>query len=59
GYLFDKLEESSLIDKVKELTGLSKEEYFDMRQEARKTAEGFSEERFVTNIKKFIKSKLT
>jgi len=59
GYLFDKLEESSLIDKVKELTGLSKEEYFDMRQEARKTAESFSQENFKKNILKFVNLKMS
>ncbi|MFA5770231.1 MAG: glycosyltransferase [Patescibacteria group bacterium] len=59
GYLFDKLEESLLIDKVNELTGLTKEKYLEMRKEARKTAERFSEEKFAKNIKQFIKSKLT
>ena len=55
GYLFDKLEESSLINKVNVLTGLSKEKYLEMRKEARKTAEGFSEEKFKNNIINFVK----
>lgn len=54
GYLFDKLEESSLIDKVNELTSLTKEEYLGMRKEARKTAEKFSEEKFIEQILHFI-----
>ncbi|EKE14298.1 MAG: glycosyl transferase group 1 [uncultured bacterium] len=57
GYLFDKLEESSLIDKVNKLTSLASSKYLEMRKEARKTAEGFSEEKFIQNIKQFIKSK--
>ncbi len=59
GFLFDKLEENSLIKRVDELTNLSKEKYLEMRKEARKTAERFSEEIFAKNIKKFIKTKLT
>ncbi len=58
GYLFDKLEESSLIDKVKELTGLSKEEYLEMRKEARKTTERFSEKKFEKQILDFVNSKV-
>ncbi len=58
GYLFNQLEEGSLIGKVNALTGLSKEEYFDMRQEARKSAEQFSEINFKKNILSFINSKI-
>lgn len=58
GYLFDKLDESSLTKKVNELTSLSKEKYLEMKKEARKTAEQFSEENFKKNILNFIKSKI-
>ncbi|MEK7597826.1 MAG: glycosyltransferase [Patescibacteria group bacterium] len=58
GYLFNKLNESSLINKVNELTSLSEEKYLEMRKEARKTAEGFSEEKFKTKILDFIKNKV-
>ncbi len=59
GYLFDKLEESSLNEKVSELTSLTKEEYLEMRKEARKTAERFSEERFKESILNFVNLKLS
>jgi len=59
GYLYDQLNESSLIKRVDELKSLPKEKYFEMRKEARKTAEQFSEENFTKNIQDFIKSKLT
>jgi glycosyltransferase involved in cell wall biosynthesis len=55
GYLFDKLEESSLIKQIDELASLPEEKYLQMRQEARKTAEQFSEEKFQKNILNFIK----
>ena len=57
GYLFDELDESSLIKKVNELTSLNKEEYLEMRKEARKTAERFSEKKFEKNILNFVNSK--
>mgnify|MGYP002813259707 FL=1 len=55
GYLFDQLEENSLINKVNELTSLSKEKYLEMKKEARRTAEKFSEENFKNNILNFVK----
>ena len=58
GFLFDKLEESSLIDKVNELTSLASSKYLEMRKEARKTAERFSEEQFRKKILTFVNSKL-
>jgi len=54
GYLFDKLEASSLIDKVNGLTSLSNSKYLEIRKEARKTAERFSEEKFEEQILHFI-----
>jgi glycosyltransferase involved in cell wall biosynthesis len=54
GYLFNKLEVNSLIDKVNELMSLSKEKYLEMRKEARKTAEKFSEKKFKEQILRFI-----
>ncbi|RJQ38663.1 glycosyltransferase family 4 protein [Candidatus Microgenomates bacterium] len=57
GYLYNELEENSLIGRVDELTNLSKEKYLNMRKEARKTAERFSEENFKKNILNFVRSK--
>lgn len=54
GYLFDTLEASSLIGKVNELTNLASSKYIEMRKDARKTAERFSEEKFKTQILHFI-----
>lgn len=56
GYLFDKLDENSLIKKVNELTSLSREEYLEMRKNARKTAERFSSENFKRELTSFIRS---
>ncbi len=55
GFLFDELNENSLVNKVKKLESLKEEEYFQMRKEARKTAERFSEKRFKREIKSFVK----
>lgn len=57
GFLYDQLDPSSLIDKIKEFEKINKEKYLEMKKEARKTAERFSEEEFEKNIKQFIKSK--
>lgn len=59
GYLYDELNEDFLIKKVNELTGLKQEQYLEMKKEARKTAEKFSEKKFKEKITKFIYSKLT
>jgi len=59
GYLYDELDENSLLGRMNKLENLSKEKYLDMRKEARKTAERFSEENFRKNMQDFIKSKLT
>src|SRR3989344_8308160 len=45
GYLFNELNESSLVKQVNELTSLSKEKYLEMRKQTRKTAERFSEKK--------------
>ena len=58
GYLYDQLDESLLIKRVNELTSLPKEKYLEMRKEARKTAERFSEKEFKKNILNFLKSKV-
>ncbi|MEK7109929.1 MAG: glycosyltransferase [Patescibacteria group bacterium] len=59
GFLFDQLVPSNLIDKVKEFEKLNSKQIIEMRKEARKTAEGFSEENFKKNIIKFVNSKIT
>lgn len=58
GFLFDQLDPSSLIKKIEEFEKLDKEKYLEMRKEARKTAERFSEKKFEENILKFVNSKL-
>lgn len=54
GFLFDLLNPISLIKKIKELNSLSKEKYLQMKKNARKTAEKFSEENFKKKILTFI-----
>ena len=58
GYLFNQLNENSLVEKINELTRLGGEEYLEMKKEARKTAERFGEKRFEREIKSFIKKVL-
>ncbi len=55
GYLFDELNEKSLSEKIKQLEKLSPEKYLEMRKNARKTSENFTEEKFKERILKFIK----
>lgn len=59
GCLYDKLNPDSLIEKIKEFEKLNKEQLIDMKLQARKTSERFSEERYEKEIKQFVKSKLT
>ncbi|MCS6956752.1 MAG: glycosyltransferase [Patescibacteria group bacterium] len=58
GFLFDQLNPISLINKIKKLNNLNKEEYLEMKKQARKTAEKFSEENFKKNILNFVKKLL-
>lgn len=55
GYLFATLTEKSLTAKVEKLQSLSKEDYLEMRKNARKSSENFSEEKFKERILKFVK----
>ncbi len=54
GYLFDKLTENSLIERVTELTALTKEKYIEMKQSARKTSLQFTEKQFKEKILAFV-----
>lgn len=56
GFLFNQLDTSSIIKKIKELEGLKKEELSEIKKQARLTAEKFSEENFRKNILNFIKT---
>ncbi|MBI5127472.1 glycosyltransferase [Candidatus Roizmanbacteria bacterium] len=56
GFLFDSLDHINLINKIKDFEKLNKEQLLNMKQEARKTAERFSEENFKKNILNFIKT---
>lgn len=58
GYLFGALTEKSLTAKVEKLQNLSKGEYMEMRKNARKTSENFSEEKFKMRILKFVKDSI-
>lgn len=55
GYLFDKLDEDSLIAKIKKLESLKEKSFLQMKKQARKTAEKFSKENFKRNFIEFIK----
>ncbi len=46
GFLYHKLNKDSLIEKIRQLEGLSKEKYLKLKQEARKSAEKYSEKEF-------------
>ena len=54
GFLFNQLNEFSLIEKINELTALSKEKYIEMKKNAHKTADQFSEEKFKAKILSFV-----
>src|SRR3990172_3132516 len=54
-YLFNKLDEDSLIKKIDKLTNLPKEKYLALKKAARDTAEKFSEANFKKNILNFVK----
>ncbi len=58
GYLFEKLDEKSLSEKINKLEKLPKEKYLGMRKEARKMSENFSEEKFKERILNFVKSRI-
>lgn len=54
GYLFEKLSSESLIKKIKLLESLPKEKYLEMKNNARKISENFSEEKFKERILRLI-----
>ncbi|MGB9883132.1 MAG: glycosyltransferase [Microgenomates group bacterium] len=56
GYLFNKLESSSLIEKINNFEKLNLKKLMLMKKAARKTAEKFSEENFQKNILLFVDS---
>lgn len=58
GYLFNELNEDSLIEKLGKLTSLAKEEYMEMKKNARAEAEKYSFENFKKNILNFIDNKI-
>lgn len=59
GYLYDKLDEDALIQKIHRLESLSEKQYIEMRKQARKTAEQFTEDKFKRKILLFIKNRLS
>ncbi|HLC94377.1 MAG TPA: glycosyltransferase [Patescibacteria group bacterium] len=54
GFLFDELNSDSLVSKIRTLESLSKEEYEQMRKQARMRAKDFSQEEFKKNILAYI-----
>ena len=56
GYLFDELSADSLIQKIKQLEKLNNQEMLEMRKNARRESEKYSEERFRKEILEFVKS---
>lgn len=57
GYLFDGSNQNGLIEKIKLLERLSPEKYQEMRNNARKSSEQYSQEQFKKKILNFINSK--
>ncbi len=55
GYLFEELNEQSLIKKIKKLESLSKDEYLQMRKNARSESEKYAFEIFEKKILEFVK----
>lgn len=53
GFLFESLSSESLIKKVKILEAMSDEKYLEMKNNARKKAESFSEEKFKEKILRY------
>lgn len=58
GYLFEELNEQSLIKKIKKLGSLSKEEYLQMRKNARVESEKYSFGVFKKKIESFVTDRL-
>ena len=58
GFLFDQLDPYSLMKKVKEFEDLNNEQLIQMKKQARKTAERFSEAKFKNEILNLIKTVL-
>ena len=54
GFLYDKLDLKSLIEKIKQLESLTHDEYIEMRKNARVESLKYSESEFKKNILKFI-----
>lgn len=61
GFLFNELNEHSLIEKINQLNNLTQEKYLKMKKQARKTAENFSEKnfkkKFLNLIEKLLRSR--
>ena len=58
GFLFDQQTEQSLIEKINKLESLSENEYLQMREEARKESEKYTDAIFKKQIQDFIKKKI-
>ena len=58
GYLYTKLHEDSLTDKINLLNKLSETEYKTMRENARKSSEQYSAENFKHKITSYVNSVL-
>ncbi len=58
GFLFDSLDPSNLIEKIRKFESLNDKEIAEMKKNARKTAQKFTEEKFKKNILSFMKTVL-
>ena len=58
GFLFNKLNENSLIEKIKLLEGLSPDKYLEIKRNARKSALSYSQDIFKNKMLEFVNSKM-
>ena len=59
GYLFNKLNENSLIEKIKILEDLSPDKYTEIKRNARKSALSYTQDIFKNKILDFVNSKMS
>ena len=59
GYLFNKLNENSLIEKIKILEDLSQDKYTEIKRNARKSALSYTQDIFKNKILDFVNSKMS
>jgi len=58
GYLYNELSSESLVKSIQKIESLSEKEYIEMRKNARKESEQYSEENFKNQLMEFVKTHL-